>query len=621
MSPRAAAPARMDIRRRLSTAVRQKRMYAAALASANARFTEKVKELSILRRIGDSISSSLDERTVCESLVNIIISEMTAENCSLMLMAEGGGHLSLRAAQGQTDSGPRYFPEDGPDVGKRIAIGEGVAGHVAKTGRPMLVQNTAKDQHFKKMKKGGKLISSLLCMPIRAGEGVVGVLNLSHPDIGQFSKENERLLTLIVNQAALAFHNIRLFNRGRRFSEELERTVEGRTRELRNSENKYRTLLKQGSDAIIIVDAKNGAIIECNDTAGKLTGWKSEKWLGRPFQELFPEGEPVAAALARLRRKGTAMPDGEGRLNHRRAGKTTAVAVSARRIALEKGPVLYLTIRDITKQALLDQKIKNYSQELEREVTNRTRELQQTQNELIQAAKLAALGELASGVAHEINNPIAIIMGYAEDLKDRIAGDEALGKKTLVSALDLILESAGRCHDITQEILDFSAPQPGRMAEHRLGDILDMAGAMTRARLKRGDITLKVRGTALDDTITTDKNSVVQVLINLINNGVDASDRGKSIEMEAVRRGDTVEITVTDHGCGIPKENLTKVFDPFFTTKQPGKGTGLGLSVSYRIIQKIGGKLTVQSRPGLTVFGIQLPRDGATKVWKGEKNG
>ncbi len=606
------ASAAARLRLRLAAAVRERKMFAQSLAEANARFAEKVKELSLLRRIGDSISNNLDERAVCESLVNIITSEMTAENCSVMLLTEDGGHLMLRAAQGQTDSAPRFFDAADPKA-PRIPIGNGVAGTVAKTGKPMLVQNTAEDRHFKKIPGRMKNISSLLCTPIAGEKGsVIGVLNLSHPDIGQFSRENERLLRLIVNHAALAFNNIRLFSRIHKFNEGLEQAVTERTKELRNSEGKYRALMQQGSEGIVIA-GRDGVIRECNAAAGILTGQKPSAWAGRHLDAMMPDAAPTI-----LKRLGGNTPPGrapvavEAVLRAGRGKRGAAVSIGANLIALVAGPVIHITMRDITQRTLLDEKLRNYSRNLEEEVRRRTRELKAAQNELIQAAKLAALGELASGVAHEINNPIAIIAGYAEDLKDRVLKGESPGMTTLMRTLDLISESAQRAHAITQEILDFSTPRATRIAVHNIQELLETSVAMVRPRLKNMGLSVTTRGNALAGKIRTDKNHVVQVMINLLNNAADASRENGIITITANIRGGLLAITVTDNGGGIPKELMGKIFDPFFTTKEPGKGTGLGLSISYRIVQKLGGRLTAASRPGKTAFTVQLPLEAET---------
>lgn len=612
-----------SLRRRLAAAVRERKMFAQTLAEANARFAEKVKELSLLRRIGDSISNNLDERAVCESLVNIITSEMTAENCSVMLLADGGGHLILRAAQGQTDHAPRFFDAADPKA-PRIPIGSGVAGMVAKTGKPMLVQNTADDRHFKKIPGRLKNISSLLCTPIPGERGtVIGVLNLSHPDIGQFSRENERLLRLIVNHAALAFNNIRLFARIRRFNEELEQAVLKHTEELRNSEGKYRALMQQGSEGVVIA-GRDGVIRECNAAAGVLTGRKPAAWAGRSIAAMMPDAAPVI-----LKHLGTGAPAShapitvETVLRAPRGKRGAPASIGASRISLAAGPVIHITMRDITQRALLDEKLRNYSHDLEEEVRRRTAELKTAQNELIQAAKLAALGELASGVAHEINNPVAIIAGYAEDLKDRILKGESPGKTTLIRTLDLIAESAQRAHHITQEILDFSTPRATRIAAHNIRELLEASVTMVQPRLKARGISTTLRGSALSGEICTDKNQIVQVMINLLNNAADASRENGAITVSARHCGGMLEITVTDEGGGIPEKLMGKIFDPFFTTKEPGKGTGLGLSISYRIVQKLGGRITAASRPGKTAFTVLLPiesRDGGDSAQRKQKN-
>ncbi|MBI5179106.1 MAG: GAF domain-containing protein [Nitrospinae bacterium] len=589
----------------LKAARREKKLYATLLANANQRFNEKVKELSILRRIGDSISSSLNERGVCESLVNILTSEMTAENCSVMLLSAERGCLFLKAAQGQTDQAPRYFPDSASQKG--IAVGEGVAGWVAKSGKPMLIRDTARHSRFKHITGGMKGISSLLCMPIKGDEGVLGVLNLSHPDIGKFSAENERLLRLIVSQAALAFNNIRLFTRIKTFNEELEGKVAERTKQLGDSERKYKSLMKQGAEGIVIVSAKTGKIMECNDVAGDLAGTKPEKLVGEGIAALFPSLKPDFQRIGKSTKSRKPLTAECVIYKPRRKREPLYVGISANVIDLVEERVLYLTFHDITQRLQLEKKLKNYSRELEQEVKKRTGELRTAQEELVQAAKLAALGQLASGVAHEINNPLAVIAGYAEDLKDRITNGEEIGKNTLMGALNMIIQSGERCHSITREILDFSKPRMARIEPHFLGDIVSASVSMAGAHAKERNVPLAVGGNALRLNVETDRNHLVQILINLINNAIDASPSHSTVKVEANEHNSHVTLSVTDFGHGIPKEVKHKIFDPFFSTKVPGKGTGLGLSITYQLVGRLHGDIAVESQPGKTAFTVTLP--------------
>ncbi len=608
MSRTAPSKKELALKKQLNSTKKEKKIFAKALSEANHRFSQRVKELSILRRVDDSISSSLDKKTVCTNIVGILISELTAENCSVMLLAQDGKTLLLKAARGQKDKKTRYYDDREAKKLKTISVGKGIAGRVAKTGKSILIKDIKESKRFINLEGGLKEITSLLCMPITGENGTIGVLNLSHPYIGKFSKENERFLKLILSQAALALENIRLFEETKKFNTKLESLVAERTAELRDSEQKYKGFMKYGSDAVIIASAKDGLIIECNDKLHELTGIKPAIWEGRHLKELFSKSRPKKI-LARVKdKKIDKKIYSENSFIKKRNRKTsTPVNVTCSSINLVRGSVLYLTIRDITEQVLLEKKRSNYSKKLEHDISERTKELKQTQSELIQAAKMSSLGELASGVAHEINNPIAIIKGYAEHLQYSIKDGEPIKKETLRKTLRLITESAERCSNITDGILNFSRPRQNRISTCRIKEVSLICLQMVRPHMGNLNHKISVTGNGQDSVIETDQSHLEQVIINLLNNSIDACKEGGKIVLNIEKKKDLLKLNIIDNGEGIPTEYINKIYDPFFTTKEPGKGTGLGLAISYRIVQLLGGQISVSSKPGRTVFTVSLP--------------
>ncbi|MBI2370601.1 MAG: HAMP domain-containing protein [Deltaproteobacteria bacterium] len=238
--------------------------------------------------------------------------------------------------------------------------------------------------------------------------------------------------------------------------------------------------------------------------------------------------------------------------------------------------------------------------------------LRASQEILLRSEKLSSLGRLASGVAHEINNPLASVAGYSEDLLDRIKGLERVegeGLALLRSHLQMIHQQAYRCRDITRNLLDFARKEEFRLSEVLLPALLDQTVRLVeyQARLQQKAITV----TYAPDLppITTDAAQLQQVFLNILNNALDAIEGKGEVRVGARTEGDQVVVEVADTGCGIPPEHLDKIFDPFFTTKPPGKGTGLGLAISYRIVESLGGEIRVQSQVGAgSTFWILLPR-------------
>jgi two-component system NtrC family sensor kinase len=237
------------------------------------------------------------------------------------------------------------------------------------------------------------------------------------------------------------------------------------------------------------------------------------------------------------------------------------------------------------------------------------------------AEKLAAIGRLAAGVVHEINNPLATISACAEALESRVSGGEfkeSAALEDLREYLGLIRSEAFRCKTITNGLLDFSHT---RSSEHILVNLADVIASAARllSHQQRGELVEFQIETPNDlPLVAGDAGQLQQAVIALATNAIDAMPDGGVLKIGSRRNGNSVLVEVSDTGVGIPQQNITKIFEPFFTTKEIGKGTGLGLAVCYGILTEHEGKLDVQSTPGVgTTFTISLPAinsDGETQA-------
>ena len=255
----------------------------------------------------------------------------------------------------------------------------------------------------------------------------------------------------------------------------------------------------------------------------------------------------------------------------------------------------------------MTENIRNSRAELEKTVDT----LKNTQHQLIQSEKLSAVGEFVAGVAHELNNPLAAVMGFAEILRDT-GGDSAYGRQ-----LDLIYKAAQRCHKIVQSLLSFARRHQPERKPVSVNELVEAVLDIVAYPLRTGNIEVI---TALDKNlplIMADGHQIQQVLLNIINNArqaIEAQQAGGRIRLSSSATELNVRIAVQDSGPGISPENLRRIFDPFFTTKEVGKGTGLGLSLCYGIIKEHGGNIYAESPPGEgAAFIIELPafRDAA----------
>ena len=232
--------------------------------------------------------------------------------------------------------------------------------------------------------------------------------------------------------------------------------------------------------------------------------------------------------------------------------------------------------------------------------------------QLGQAAKLASVGELAAGIAHEINNPLAAISAEAGLVKDLMSPEfgESTKPEELVPYLDSIQELVLRCRDITHKLLRFVRKTDVELKEENLHALIDeVLSDILGHEIELSKVELAKEYDCAAPEILTDGHQFQQVILNMVNNSIDAmGENPGKITIATSCDSEALSVKVTDTGKGMTAEQLDKVFLPFFTTKDVGKGTGLGLSVSYGIIKSLGGEIEVESEVGRgTTFTVTLP--------------
>lgn len=225
--------------------------------------------------------------------------------------------------------------------------------------------------------------------------------------------------------------------------------------------------------------------------------------------------------------------------------------------------------------------------------------------QLLQAAKLASVGELASGMAHEINNPIGIILGRTDYILTTQADLPAEAKDDL----KVVRNQAERVASTVRGLLTFARPSPLRIQRVDLGQVVDQVVALEAPRCRTAKVEIECASAGTLPAIQADPDRLQQVLVNLMNNAIDAMPKGGRLGISLANgSGGHVIVNISDTGAGISEEDQGRIFDPFFTTKPAGKGTGLGLAVSYGIIRDHGGEIRVSSSPGKgSTFTLVLP--------------
>ena len=352
---------------------------------------------------------------------------------------------------------------------------------------------------------------------------------------------------------------------------------------LKASESKYRLLYETSQDAIVLFDAR-AVIKEINPAGQKLFGIPADRSDGTAgtLSELFGADQAAREFWHSLNRQGyvqgleLAMQDA--------GGNSLQVMVSATIRRDEDSTVIGIDamFRDVTEK----RRIEKY---------------------MAQTEKLASMGQLAAGVAHEINNPLGVIQCYANLIAKSQQSDTQLQ-----SDLGIIQKHTDQCKNVVKALLNFARAAEPKRSAIQITDCIEDVLSVLQLQIEKDEIAIERHYDPGLPSIGIDPHQMRQVFMNLLINAHQAIEKQGTIFIETARlSGDRIAVTIRDTGSGIPGANLEKIFDPFFTTKASDQGTGLGLSVSYGIVKQHGGDILVESTPGRgTGFTVVLPIHG-----------
>ena len=397
-------------------------------------------------------------------------------------------------------------------------------------------------------------------VPLRAHGVAVGTLVVADPKSGVFQPEDVRLLSTVATHTAVVLANARFF--------EL----------VRHAKEQWETAFDALSEGMALVDER-GEIRRANRALAGLLRLPLERVLGTPLAPHLSDRSPALADLFEAARRGDSPPP----LVFRSDLLDRTVRVNAARMRdPAAGRSVVVLVEDVTEQHALEA-------------------------QLIQSEKLAAVGQLVSGVAHELNNPLTSIAGLSEFLLEQ----KELGKGDR-GHLKVINEQAERAGRIVRNLLTFARKGSAEETRVDLNDVVQRTLLLMAYELKLREVDVDRDLATLLPEVLGDRHALQQVVLNLLTNAAQAVQQNPPGRLRRVSLrtwfDGQIHLRVHDTGPGIPDQVLSHLFTPFFTTKEPGKGTGLGLSITYSIVQSHGGQITVERPPeGGAAFRVDLP--------------
>ena len=506
-----------------------------------------------------------------------------------------------------------------------VTYEQGGIGWVARHRAPLVVDDMLSDERLLNRAWSERWgLRSFSGYPVLAGEELLAVMALGHTEPLRFGKDAQDLVDLFLAQAAIAIQNARLYREAQRrrdVAEVLARLARELTATL--EVEPIAKLLARGAAELVNARAAGVFLLELEDgslrpraTYGtdadvmhELIFKTGEGAVGRAVADrrivtsadilADPAIQLAAWVRERIRASGYRVVVGVPLLTHDRV-------IGALGLGAEPGSTFSREELQ-TLEALADQAALAFENaRLYASARDSLAQLRDTQFQLVQAAKMSALGQLVSGVAHELNNPLSVIVGYGQLLLAREVPTSVL------RPIELMVSQADRMAKIVRNLLLFARQRPSERTTVNLNDVMEQTLALRINQLTVSGIAVEKKFIRGLPPVLADPHQLEQVFLNLLLNAEQAMLEGKTggriiLNTNVSRDARTVSAEVIDDGPGIPQDALPHVFEPFFTTKTVGSGTGLGLSVSYGIVEEHGGHLTVESRPGRTVFRLELP--------------
>jgi two-component system NtrC family sensor kinase len=422
---------------------------------------------------------------------------------------------------------------------------------------------------------GALPVRSLICAPLIVDGQALGAIKVINKRAGGFDDCDQSLLSIIAVQAANAIHGTRLVQQLKVSNADLEAS----RWELLNSRNTLRALFDNMPAALYIIDPEYH-LLAINKTRTHRTGQSPRGLVGQIcYAALFDRSAPCEdCRVMETLRSGQSTQRSERRY------------VGDDIFEWEIGSHPILDENEQVVQAILVEQDNSERRRLEAILT--------------QSEKLAAIGQLAAGVAHEINNPLTAIIANAQILHRELPAN-----CDLQESVDLISRAGARATQVVRNLLDFARKEDYHLRLTDVNETVDRALALVQHEILARGVRLEFTPDPNLPPLLASQDHLQSVWLNLLLNAIDSLDKQPGeIKITARRQGSDIQVTVSDNGKGIPSDRLTRIFEPFYTTKAPGRGTGLGLSVSHRIVKQHGGRINVESQMGAgSVFTVALP--------------
>jgi signal transduction histidine kinase/DNA-binding response OmpR family regulator/putative methionine-R-sulfoxide reductase with GAF domain len=558
------------------------------LKEKNLELKRRVAELDALYQAGMSLSSTEDLDTLLNRIVSLATQVIGAKTGSIMLIQRPENILTIKSAIGLD---PKIIEHT------KLELGKSIAGYVAQKGAPLIIEDIEKDTEFKRLSKKHYATKSLVCVPLKIKEKILGVINLSDKITGRsFTQDDLRLLTTFASQAAIAIDDAHHFEQSKKKIGELSILYEiASTLSTLESFERISDFIFERVKEIAAIDFALWFEWSEKENLLGLTFCQGMKHAKNDLQIPLEKSQILDPDKLNTKIKENLKRDSDLSPHLDSATSFPIIAEGQLHGVLSVGSRRRATISEDQKTLISI-------------ISSQAASLYERQRSILNATRLLTMGNMVSEITHDLKKPLTNIKGTLQLLREKWSDGEAKEE-----FFDMVEQEIFRLNELAKEIVNFSNPNKYELEKKNIRLTLDRALNLVKRDLDSRKINLKKDYQDVPP-IFVNENEIMEVLLNIILNSVEAMSEGGELRVslefhqDPKKKGQFVQICIADTGCGIDQENLHRIFDRYFTTKK--EGTGLGLAAVERIVKAHGGFVSVKSKPGReTSFFVNLPAE------------
>lgn len=561
------------------------------LQTKNKLLKRRIAEINALYRAGKSLSTTVELPELLSQIINLATTVIGAGTGSIMLLDEEYNVLRIQAAVGVEEE---VIQET------TLPLGSSIAGYVAQSGKPVIVEDIEKDQRFHREAKSHYRSKSLLCVPLIVKNEILGVLNITDKTGEEsFNRQDLKLLTTFASQAAMAIDDAHHYEEARKKLKQFAVLYEiSSMLPETDSFDKMSSFIHNKISGIIPLDFS--VWMSWNQRSGKMTitfweGWAKESAdrllqneIELSHEQVLSGPERTAKVLEFIRNE---LPEGD------RIASFSSVPIYTQGLLFG-----LFCLGSLEKKAFsIDHE---YISSI---VASQATSVYERQRGILNATRLLTMGNMMSEISHDLRKPLTNIRGSLQVLRTRLSGDSEDSH-----IFEMVDQEILRLSELVKELVDFSNPNKYQMERRRVEDVVNKVVKLVSSDAVKHNIDLETDFAENLPPVSLNLNEMIEVMLNLVMNAFDAIKDGGRIKLSTCEFRDPdegkdyVRVEIADTGQGIEPEHFDRIFERYYTTKETG--TGLGLAVVERIVMAHNGKVTSSSVPGKgTSFFIDLP--------------